>query len=144
MAITPPVVIPEEKIFRTVSGSCESISGTNSTLNPKLKLMAITNVALRLMSCEAMMRIPAAATVPNISKVAPPNTGSGINQNTKPTTGNKPNETMADKSKDTLYLKGIGTFRFPKSGISEKFTIPIAHETTYPIAKPMTMDLIRR
>ena len=33
------------------------------------------------------------ATVPNINNVAPPNTGSGINEKINPTTGNKPNNT---------------------------------------------------
>ena len=75
MAAKPPVVIPDEKILLTVSGNWLRISGTSSTLKPSEKLMAITKVALRLMFCEAMMRMPAAATVPNISKVAPPNTG---------------------------------------------------------------------
>ena len=49
IAVTPPVVIPDENMFLTVSDSCERISGTNSTLNPKEKLNAITNVALRSM-----------------------------------------------------------------------------------------------
>ena len=35
--------------------------------------------------------IPAAATVPNISRVAPPSTGSGIKEKITPTTGNNPN-----------------------------------------------------
>ena len=93
MAVTPPVVIPEEKIFLSISGSWHNISGTSSTLSPKEKLIAMTNVALRLISCAAMMRMPAAATVPNISRVAPPNTGSGINENTRPTAGKSPSIT---------------------------------------------------
>ena len=54
IAVTPPVVIPDENMFLTVSGSCERISGTNSTLNPKEKLNAITNVALRSMKMVKM------------------------------------------------------------------------------------------
>ena len=50
MAVTPPVVIPEEKIFFIVSGKWHRMSGTISTLSPKEKLSAITNVALRLIS----------------------------------------------------------------------------------------------
>ena len=38
------------------------MSGTNSTLSPNERLIAITNVAFRLMVCEAIMRIPAAAS----------------------------------------------------------------------------------
>ena len=91
MAVTPPVVIPEEKIFFIVSGKWHRMSGTISTLSPKEKLSAITNVALRLIFCAAIMRIPAEATVPNISKVAPPNTGSGIKEKINPTPGNHPN-----------------------------------------------------
>ena len=45
IAVRPPVVIPDEKMFLSVSGNCESISGTSSTLSPKEKLNAITNVA---------------------------------------------------------------------------------------------------
>ena len=38
----------EEKIFFIVSGKWHRMSGTISTLSPKEKLSAITNVALRL------------------------------------------------------------------------------------------------
>ena len=47
MAVIPPVVIPEEKMFRIVSGILHKISGTSSTLSPNEKLKAITRVALR-------------------------------------------------------------------------------------------------
>ena len=93
MAAKPPVVMPDEKMLRMVSGNWLNISGTISTLNPSEKLIAITKVALRLMVCEAMMRMPAAATVPNISNVAPPNTGDGMSENTIPTAGKMPNYT---------------------------------------------------
>ena len=85
--------MPDAKMFRSVSGSWHSISGTSSTLRPSEKLTAMTRVAFRLISCAAMMRMPAAATVPNISRVAPPNTGSGISENTSPTAGNRPSST---------------------------------------------------
>ena len=62
-----------------------------ATLSPNEKLKAITSVALRSIRWEAMIRIPAAATVPNISRVAPPSTGSGIKEKITPTTGNNPN-----------------------------------------------------
>ena len=51
----------------------------------------MTNVAFRLIFCAAIIRMPAEATVPNISKVAPPNTGSGIREKINPTLGNNPN-----------------------------------------------------
>ena len=59
----------------------------------------MTNTALRVISVEAMIRIPAAATVPNINKVAPPKTGSGISENTLPTTGKSPKRTKAPAMK---------------------------------------------
>lgn len=90
MAVNPPVVMPDARMPRSVSGNWLRMSGTNSTLSPSEKLTAITSVAFRLMGCAAMMRMPAAATVPNISSVAPPNTGSGISENTSPTAGNSP------------------------------------------------------
>ena len=69
IAARPPVVMPDEKMLCTVLGNWLRISGTSSTLKPSEKLMAMTKVALRLIVCEAMMRMPAAATVPNISRV---------------------------------------------------------------------------
>ena len=93
IAAKPPVVIPEEKIFLIVSGNCIRISGYSSTPSPILKLMAITNVALRSICCEAIIFTPAEATVPNISKVAPPSTGSGINENITPIIGKNPSST---------------------------------------------------
>ena len=93
IAAKPPVVIPDEKIFLMDSGNCIRMSGYSSTPKPKLKLMAITNVALRLIFCEAIILTPAEATVPNIRSVAPPNTGSGISENNTPITGKNPNNT---------------------------------------------------
>ena len=90
IAVKPPVVIPDENMLRKVSGSWHRISGTISTLNPSEKLNAITNVALRLIFCEDIILMPAEATVPNISKVAPPKTGSGMSENIKPTAGKSP------------------------------------------------------
>lgn len=80
MAVKPPVVIPLENIFFIISGILSKIPGTSSTLSPIAKLIAMTNTALRVISVEAIIRIPAAATVPNISKVAPPRTASGIKE----------------------------------------------------------------
>lgn len=79
------MVIPEEKILRIASGACFNTSGISSTPKPKDRLTAKTRVSLRPISCEETMRIPAAATVPNINKVAPPSTGSGIRENIAPT-----------------------------------------------------------
>lgn len=93
IAANPPVVMPDEKMLCAVAGSWLNISGTISTLKPSEKLMAMTSVALRLIACEAMMRMPAAATVPNMSNVAPPSTGDGMSENTFPTTGNMPSNT---------------------------------------------------
>ena len=76
MAVNPPVVMPLLKILRMTSGIFDMMSGTNSTLIPKEKLIAMTRTALRVIFVEAMMRMPAAATVPNMSSVAPPNTRS--------------------------------------------------------------------
>lgn len=90
IAVKPPVVIPLENMLRITSGILSRMLGTSSTLSPIAKLIAITSTALRVISVEAMMRTPAAATVPNISKVAPPSTLSGISENTSPTIGNKP------------------------------------------------------
>ena len=80
MAVSPPVVIPLEKILLMRSGILSRILGTNSTLKPIAKLIAITNTALRVIFVEAMIRIPAAATVPNMRRVAPPKTESGIRE----------------------------------------------------------------
>ena len=90
IAVKPPVVIPDEKMFLISSGNCVRISGTISTLSPNEKLNAKTSVAFLSIFCEAIMRIPAEATVPNIKSVAPPNTGSGIIEKIRPTAGNKP------------------------------------------------------
>ena len=86
-------MIPEENMLRIASGACFKTSGINSTPSPKERLTANTNVSLRPISWDEIIRIPAAATVPNISKVAPPNTGSGIKENTAPTMGNNPKRT---------------------------------------------------
>ena len=83
----------DENMFLMVSEQLFNISGMNSTLNPKEKLNAITSVAFLFIFWEAIIRIPAAATVPNISSVAPPRTGSGINENTSPTAGKSPSIT---------------------------------------------------
>ena len=79
-------------LFSMLVMASHSISGTISTLKPKAKLSAMTNVAFRLIFCAAIIRMPAEATVPNISKVAPPNTGSGIREKINPTLGNNPNK----------------------------------------------------
>ena len=76
-----------------VLGKWFKISGTNSTERPKEKLKAITKIALRSILWVEMILIPAAATVPNINKVAPPKTGSGIKAKTLPTIGNIPSMT---------------------------------------------------
>ena len=51
-----------------------------------------------------MIFTPAAATVPNIRRVAPPNTGSGINENTTPTIGKNPSNTRNSAMKYPTYL----------------------------------------
>lgn len=82
--------MPDEKILRIASGAWLNTSGINSTPSPNERLTANTNVSFRPIFCDATMRIPAAATVPNINKVAQPNTGSGISEKTAPTIGNSP------------------------------------------------------
>ena len=93
MAVSPPVVMPDEKMVRTPSGNCFSMSGISSTPIPNAKLAAITSTALRSSFSLATIRTPAAATVPNISSVAPPNTGEGMSENTMPTMGKRPKTT---------------------------------------------------
>ena len=93
MATMPPVVMPDENKVEISCGNLLKISGTNSTESPKEKLNAITKMALRFIFCVEMILTPAAATVPNMSKVAPPNTGSGIKAKILPTAGNIPNTT---------------------------------------------------
>ena len=78
MASTPPVVMPDDMMLRSSSGMPLRMSGINSTLRPPAKLMAITRISLRPSCCEAMMRMPVAATVPNMRSVAPPSTGCGM------------------------------------------------------------------
>ena len=90
MATKPPVVMPLEKTVRTLSGICRSTSGISSTPMPKARLDARMSTDLRPSYCEATMRTPAAATVPNMSSVAPPSTGYGISEKAMPTTGNRP------------------------------------------------------
>ena len=90
IAVSPPVVMPDEKRFFNVVGNWLKVSGTNSTLNPRLKLRAMTNVAFLLISCEAIILMPAAATVPNMRSVAPPKTGPGIRLKIVPMTGKRP------------------------------------------------------
>ena len=93
MAVKPPVVMPEAKILRSVSGNWERISGTSSTLNPNEKLNAITKNGFTVNALACNDSHAQAATVPNISNVAPPKTGSGIKENTKPMAGKSPNKT---------------------------------------------------
>ncbi|CSA98815.1 Uncharacterised protein [Vibrio cholerae] len=50
-------------------------------------------IARRSKSTREIMRTPAAAIVPNITIVAPPSTGSGINCTKLATPGNKPSST---------------------------------------------------
>ena len=99
MAATPPVVIPDENMLATSLGSPARMSGTSSTLSPSEKLTAMTSTSLRPMGCDAMMRMPAVATVPNISSVAPPSTGSGMSENTRLTAGNNPRRTRNNAMK---------------------------------------------
>jgi len=88
IAATPPVVIPDEKVPLNQEGVCCKMSGTNSTPNPQAKLTANTSIAFRFIFCDAMIRMPEAATVPNISNVAPPKTGAGMIEKMPPTKGN--------------------------------------------------------
>lgn len=104
MAATPPVVMPDENMDATSCGRPESMSGTSSTLSPSEKLTAMTSTSFRPIFCDAMMRIPAVATVPNISSVAPPSTGSGISENTRLTAGNSPSSTRNSAMKYPTYL----------------------------------------
>ena len=99
IAVSPPIVMPLENMLCITSGILSNMFGTSSTLSPIAKLIAMTRTALRLMAVAAMMRMPAAATVPNISSVAPPSTQSGISEKNCPTTGNKPKTSRAPATK---------------------------------------------
>ena len=115
MAASPPVVMPEEKMPRKVSGNWLRMSGTSSTLRPNEKLTAMTKVAFRPMGCAAMMRMPAAATVPNISNVAPPSTGSGNQRKDKP-----------DGRKQSQYhQKGSNIIAHVTAGHARKLNHPV-------------------
>ena len=99
IAVSPPIVIPLEKMFFIIGGIWSNMFGTSSTLNPIAKVIAITKTSLRLMEVDAIIRMPAAATVPNISNVAPPRTQSGMSENICPTTGNSPKISKAPATK---------------------------------------------
>ena len=99
IAVIPPVEIPDEKMEWISLGILSRIPGTSSTLIPIAKLMAITSTALRLMSVAAMIRIPDAATVPNMRSVAPPRTQSGMREKNCPTTGKSPRRNNAPAMK---------------------------------------------
>ena len=99
IAVTPPVVMPLEKMLLMTLGIWDRMSGTSSTLMPMAKLMASTSTALRSILVEAMMRTPAAATVPNIKSVAPPSTQSGMREKNSPTTGKRPRRNKAPAMK---------------------------------------------
>ncbi len=88
MATTPPVVIPDENVPSIQEGVWLRILGTSSTPNPQAKLTAKTRTAFLFIFCDAIIRTPDAATVPNISSVAPPSTGSGMIENIPPINGN--------------------------------------------------------
>ena len=47
IAVTPPVVMPLEKMLLMTLGIWDRMSGTSSTLMPMAKLMASTSTALR-------------------------------------------------------------------------------------------------
>lgn len=87
IASSPPVVIPEEKMLLSCEGRPERISGMNSTLKPPARLMAKTRISFLPSFWDAITLMPEAATVPNMSSVAPPSTGSGISENTRLTAG---------------------------------------------------------
>ncbi len=99
MAVTPPVVMPDEKILWIIGGILARIPGTSSTLIPMAKLIANTRTAFRSIFVAAIMRIPDAATVPNISSVAPPSTQSGMSEKSYPTTGKSPSRKRAPAMK---------------------------------------------
>lgn len=51
MAVTPPVVMPDEKILWIIGGILARIPGTSSTLIPMAKLIANTRTALPVDIC---------------------------------------------------------------------------------------------
>ena len=80
----------EPNIFWMISGNLLNICGTNTTPRPIPRDMAMISMPLRLITLEAMILIPAAATVPNIIMVAPPSTELGIMLKIPPMTGKTP------------------------------------------------------
>ena len=80
--VSPPVVIParEYTLFPQLTTEYPQITKFHTQAERKFK--AITNVAFTVdFLCAEMIWTLRRTTVPNINKVVPPNTGSGINEN---------------------------------------------------------------
>ena len=91
IAVNPPVEIDEPKMLCMILGMFCKILGTNCTPKPSPRDTARIRKE-RLSSFDLdIIFIPAAATVPNIIRLAAPITGFGINLNIPPTIGNNPN-----------------------------------------------------
>ncbi|MOA39629.1 hypothetical protein D3C78_1614290 [compost metagenome] len=93
MALKAPMVMGEPKMFFSMSGICESTSGTPATPRPRPREMATISTLRRCMPASLRILMPATATVPNMIRVAPPSTGLGISCSTAPTAGNRPSRT---------------------------------------------------
>jgi len=96
--VKPPVVIAELKILPMSLPNVPPIllakapanCGTKRTPRPIPNETARINIFRRFMSTVERILIPAIATVPNITIVAPPRTDAGSALNIEPTCGNKP------------------------------------------------------
>ncbi|MOA47419.1 hypothetical protein D3C78_1700530 [compost metagenome] len=90
MAVIPPAAMPEESRVFSQSGANCKISGCWETPIPTASDSAIIMMARRFNFSRETIRTPEAAMVPNITMVAPPNTGSGICCTKPATAGNSP------------------------------------------------------
>ncbi|MNP31523.1 hypothetical protein D3C76_1246450 [compost metagenome] len=90
MAVMPPAAMPEESNVFSQSGANCKINGCWETPIPTANDSAMIMIARRFRRSRDTMRTPDAAMVPNITRVAPPNTGSGMCCTKPATAGNSP------------------------------------------------------
>lgn len=89
-AVIVPVLIPEPKNILRACGRWDITSGLTVTPRPKPMETARIKRFLVVSSHLERVLIPAAATIPNITMPAPPNTGFGIIAIKAPIFGNIP------------------------------------------------------
>lgn len=86
----PPLVIAESNRVFTTAGIWSSRVGCAATPRPTPNEAAMISTLRRSIAVWPRMRMPAAATLPNITRVAPPSTGLGICWRIAPIQGNRP------------------------------------------------------